>query len=116
MKAYTGVVQFVDPSNATVDDVLEAAWPSERRRARVHLAIAVVRRVGIFISALALLCLFTRLVFGMEVPWVFFAFMTLLALQCARPGDEELVVLGREPDRRPRYRSSTGCYPRNSPS
>jgi len=96
-----------------VDDVLEAAWPKERNRARVHLATSTLGRVAAFVSALLILGFAVRLVFGLVVPWTFFVFMTGLGLLCARPGEEERTHLLREANKGPRHRPSTGCYPHN---
>ncbi len=79
----------------TVDEVLEAAWPRERRRLRRRLAIATIGRTAVFLGALAALSLAIRLLFGLIVPWAFFAVLAALALVCARPDPEERALLRR---------------------
>lgn len=70
-------------------------------------------RIAVFISALLMLSFIVQLAFGIVLPWTFFAFMTVLALACARPRNEDHAPLLREAERSPGHRSSTGCYPHN---
>jgi hypothetical protein len=95
-----------------VDDILEAVWPRERHRAMVRLATSILGRTAVFVSALLVLSFAVYLVFGLVMPWTFFVFMTALTLVCAA-GDEQRAHLGRDTERSPGNRSSTGCYPRN---
>jgi hypothetical protein len=94
------------------DEVLEAAWPTERRRAVVRMATSVLGRVTVFLLALLAFSLAVKLFFGLVVPWTFFAFMAGLALVCAT-GDEERVHLHRQTPGTRTSRPSTGCYPHN---
>ena len=80
----------------TVDEVLEAAWPREQRRARRRMTLAMFGRTALFIGALGLLSLAVWLLFGLVVPWTFFVFMTVLALVGARPDSQERGVLRRD--------------------
>lgn len=96
-----------------VDDVLDAAWPKERRRALVRLATPILGRTAVFLLALLVFGFAVHVVFGLVVPYIFFVFMTGLALVCARPGEEERAHLLRESKRSPGHRPSTGCYPHN---
>jgi hypothetical protein len=96
-----------------VDEVLEAAWPTERRRAVVRTATSVLGRVAVFVLALLVFSLAVNLFFGLVVPWTFFAFMAGLALVCSRRGEEERAHLHRQTTGSRASRPSTGCYPHN---
>ena len=101
----------------TVDAVLEAAWPKERRRAGARMAASALGRIAVFVCALLVLAVAVHLVFGVVVPGTFFVFMTVLALVCARPEAAERAQLdqkgsGRSGRAGPPHRPSTGCYPR----
>jgi len=105
------------PLRDAVDEVLDAAWPRERRRALARMAASTLGRVAVFVAALLLLGLAVFLAFHLVVPWVFYAFMTGLVLVCARPEAAERAHLDRKDPGTPRpgarHRPSTGCYPRN---
>jgi len=95
-----------------VDEVLEAAWPNERRRAVVRMATSVLGRVAVFVLALLIFSLAVKLFCGLVVPWTFFAFTTVLALVCAA-GEAERAHLRRQKPGTRAPRPSTGCYPHN---
>jgi hypothetical protein len=98
---------------AATERILESAWPGERRRALGRMAASTVGRVAVFLLALGALAAAVRLTVGVDVPWVFFAFMGGLALAAA-VHDSDRDHLRRQPgngaDGGPR-RPSTGCYP-----
>lgn len=95
-----------------VDELLEAAWPTERRRAVVRMATSLLGRVTLFVLALLVFSLAVKLFFGLVVPWTFFAFMAGLALVCAT-ADEERAHLHRQTTGTRASHPSTGCYPHN---
>jgi hypothetical protein len=78
-----------------VDEVLEPAWPREKRRELLRLARCSLGRVVVFMLALLVFCLAVHLLFGV-VPWAFFAFISLLALVGATPELRERSHLRRE--------------------
>jgi hypothetical protein len=78
------------------DEVLEAAWPAERRRARRRMLLATLGRTALFLLALVMLSLAVWLLFGLVVPWTFFAFMTVLTLVAGRPEPDERALLRRD--------------------
>jgi hypothetical protein len=80
----------------TADEVFEAAWPRERHRVRRRMALASLGRIAVFVSALGAMSLAVYLLFGMVIPWTFFAFMTAIALIGARPEPDERALLRRE--------------------
>ena len=80
----------------SADEVLESAWPRERRRARRRLALAALVRTAVFVAALGILSIAVHLLFRMVIPWTFFVFMTAIALIAARPEPDERAVLRRE--------------------
>jgi fatty acid desaturase len=82
----------------TADEVLEAAWPKERRRARRRMLSAMVERVALFLLALGGLSFVVWLLFGLVVPWTFFAFMAVLTLVGGRPDPDERALLRRGAD------------------
>jgi len=79
----------------TADEVLEAAWPKERRRLRRQMALAHFGRTAVFLAMLGGLSLAVYLLFGMVIPWTFFAFMGALALLGGRPEADERALLHR---------------------
>jgi fatty acid desaturase len=79
----------------TADEVLEAAWPKERRRARRQMALAHFGRTAVFLAMLGGLSFAVYLLFGMVIPWTFFVFMGALALVGARPEADERALLHR---------------------
>ncbi len=85
-----------------VDEVLEPAWPKERRRAARRRLGATLLRVGVFLSAIWGLALVVFLITGAMLPWTFFAFMSALAFFAAQreSGDCKHLLDGL-PDRRP---------------
>jgi hypothetical protein len=89
----------------TADEVLESAWPRERRRARRRLVLAALGRAAIFMAALGALSLVVDLLFGMVVPWTFFVFMGALTLVAARPEPDERALLRRGGEAAPPLRS-----------
>lgn len=97
--------------HAAADRILESAWPGERRRALARLAASTVGRVAVFLLALGALDAAVRLGFGVDVPWVFFAFMGGLALAAAAHDAERDHLRRRGRDDGGPHRPSTGCYP-----
>jgi hypothetical protein len=64
----------------TVDEVLEAAWARERRRATRRAAWSDAGRLAAGLGALVGLGLVMRLLFGVVVPWTCFAFVGVLCV------------------------------------
>jgi hypothetical protein len=62
-----------------VDDVLEPAWPRERRRASRRLARSMVSRLAGGLVALWAMALVVRVVVGPPFPWLAFGMITLMA-------------------------------------
>jgi hypothetical protein len=78
-----------------VDEVLEPAWPREKRRELLRLARYSMGRIVIFILALLSLSIAVNLLFGGIVPWTFFAFISLLTLAVGTPDLRERSHLRR---------------------
>jgi len=68
-----------DYLRSAVDEVLEPAWPRERRRALRRLAGSVLGRLAGGVLAMWALALVVHLVIGPPFPWVAFGLVTLLA-------------------------------------
>ena len=62
-----------------VDEVLEPAWPRERRRALVRLGVSAARRFVCGVLGLWTLALIVHAVVGPPFPWVAFGLVALLA-------------------------------------
>jgi hypothetical protein len=62
-----------------VDEVLEPAWPRERRRALMRLAAPTAGRFVRGVLGLWALALTVHVVVGPPFPWVAFGLVTLLA-------------------------------------
>lgn len=62
-----------------VDEVLEPAWPRERRRALMRLGASAARRFVCGVLGLWTLALVVHVVVGPPFPWVAFGLVTLLA-------------------------------------
>lgn len=80
-----------------VDEVLEPAWPAARRRASRRLVRSSFTRAAIGMIIILAFALVLRSVVGLQVPWVFFAFMGLLAFLAALPDSPARAHLQREP-------------------
>jgi hypothetical protein len=78
-----------------VDEVLDRAWPRERRLAARRLGFRMVRRIAGGCLALWGLGFVAHLWVGVTVPWVFFGVITLLATVAAS-GQEDHSHLRRD--------------------
>ncbi len=80
---------FEEDLRQAVDNVLEPAWPRERRRALRRLGCSMLGRLAGGLAVLWVLAFLVRLVTGVTVPWVAFGFITFLATVVAlpEPGD-----------------------------
>ncbi|MGP0030370.1 MAG: hypothetical protein ACLPVF_07675 [Acidimicrobiales bacterium] len=71
-----------------VDDVLEPVWPDERRRAARGWFYGTLARAALGILGFWGLAVVMYLVFGLALPWTFYAFIggmtTMAALHEAR--------------------------------
>ena len=80
-----------------VDEVLEQAWPAERRRAGRLLVRSSLGRAVAGLGAILVFSLVLRATIGLEVPWLFFAFVGFLAAVAALPDPPDRAHLKREP-------------------
>jgi len=80
-----------------VDDILEAAWPSERRRALRRVALGTAARLTLAAGALWLLGFGVHLVVGTAFPWVAYGVIALLASIAAMPDSGDHSHLRRNP-------------------
>ena len=83
----------------SVDDVLEPAWPGERRRAARSWFCSTLARAALGTLAFWGLALALHLLFGLALPWTFYAFVggatTMAALREARDPDHLRGLTGR---------------------
>jgi fatty acid desaturase len=79
---------------SAVDEVLEPAWPRERRRAARRLGLRTTIRIVWGCLALWVLGFVVHLWVGVSFPWVFFGVIALLA-SVAASGQEDHVHLRR---------------------
>ena len=68
-----------------VDEVLEAAWPHERRRARTRWNRGTLGRIAGGLVVLVALPLTLQLTAGFSLPWVFYAFIGGITIRRGRP-------------------------------
>jgi hypothetical protein len=94
-----------DPNTSSLEEVLGSAWRRERRRALRKWAFATAARVLTALGALWALSFLLFVVFGMSLPWTFFALIGVLMSAGAFSQKE-----GREHLRAPR-RESPGAGP-----
>ena len=71
-----------------VDEVLDPAWPDERRRALRRWSYATIGRVAGGLLGLWALGFVLGLVAGLTLPWTFFAFMGVMMTGAAFSQDE----------------------------
>jgi len=67
-----------DDLHRAVDEVLEPAFPRERRRVAWRLTGRALVRVAGFLLCVWVLGLLARLLFGLVLPWTFFALLALI--------------------------------------
>jgi hypothetical protein len=79
-----------------VDEVLEPAWPRERRRAAKRLGYRTLGRIAGGCLALWGLGFLVHLLVGGHFPWVFFGVITLLASIAASITQADTSYLRRE--------------------
>jgi hypothetical protein len=84
-----GMAIFEEHLRQAVDDVLEPAWPRERRRAHRRLSWSTLGRLAGGLAVLWLLAFVVRLITGEAFPWFAFGLVTFLATVVAlpEPGD-----------------------------
>jgi hypothetical protein len=79
-----------------VDEVLEPAWPAARRHELARLLYISFGRVGLFFLPVLTISLVLRFVFGLTLPWTFFAFTALLVFVVGTPELRERQHLRRK--------------------
>jgi hypothetical protein len=82
-----------------VDEVLDPAWPNERRRALRRWSYSTIGRVAVGLVALWVF----GVIVGMTLPWTFYGVMGLMmtsAAFCQEEGREHLRRQSGAPDRR----------------
>lgn len=79
----------------------------------MRLLVSTIGRVALFMLALGVLAVVVRGAFGVDVPWLFFAVISGLALAAALHDADRAHLRhdGDPEDATGRRRPSTGCYP-----
>jgi hypothetical protein len=79
-----------------VDEVLDPAWPDERRRALWRWSYATIGRVAAGLLGLWALGFVMHLMVGLTLPWVFYGFMAVMMIMAAFSQEEGREHLRRE--------------------